>query len=740
MRVEVNPKTALAEPGSAPTVTLSVFNTTSVIDGVSARVLGLDPSWCTFEPPMLALFPDTSGEIELTLAVPADFPAGVHHLSIEVTSVHEDAPTIVRLELEVATVVLPELHIEPVRLTGRRNAIGKLVMENAGNGTIRVALMGSDADRTLRFGLEPAVVDIPPGGLTTTFTVKAPLRIYGAATDKPFTIRGLPRAFGNRTEDLEELSATGTFHHRPVLPRGLATAGLLAGIVGLWALIFVFVLGRILTDEVAGKAAPASYFATSSEVLAAGGGANDPDLPIGAARIDAGARGSIGGTLTSASTDEPVGRVTVEAVRLAKTGPVVASAAATDDTGIFELGGLPPGKYALRYTAPGFVEQWYPSSSGLDGADTVTVGAGDLVDGLDAMVTGVPGSITGTVDAGSATTTAITVQVRALIGGVPTPVIREVRADSTGQYTVPALPTPGTYELTVVAGKFRPATLVTKLAGGENRLESTIQLSAGTGSVGGLVTDDAGNPLGGVTISVTSGTEELKTATPTSGPVGIYQLNQLPTPGTYLISFTAEGLSTEILAVDLGPGEARSDLNVTMSRGTGSIAGQVVDDAGNPVGDVDVTINGPTGSVTTTTLTSGGVGRYGVSGLPTPGHFTVTFRKDGYETTTVDVDLARTGSAPNTNATMASKSAVLRGTISGPGGALGGASITVTDGTTERATVSASGSGDYALVGLPPGSYTITVRATGMTTQTVRVEVGAGGTVTRDITLVAAPP
>jgi hypothetical protein len=89
---------------------------------------------------------------------------------------------------------------------------------------------------------------------------------------------------------------------------------------------------------------------------------------------------------------------------------------------------------------------------------------------------------------------------------------------------------------------------------------------------------------------------------------------------------------------------------------------------------------------------------------------------------------------------MASKSAVLRGTISGPGGALGGASITVTDGTTERATVSASGSGDYALVGLPPGSYTITVRATGMTTQTVRVEVGAGGTVTRDITLVAAPP
>jgi hypothetical protein len=145
--------------------------------------------------------------------------------------------------------------------------------------------------------------------------------------------------------------------------------------------------------------------------------------------------------------------------------------------------------------------------------------------------------------------------------------------------------------------------------------------------------------------------------------------------------------------------------------------------------------------VNTTTLTSGSVGKYGVSGLPTPGRFTVTFRKDGYETATVDVDLARTGSAPSTNVTMASRSAILRGTVTGPTGPIGGASITVTDGTTDRATVSASvPPGEYALVGLPPGSYAVSVRATGMVTQTVRVEVGAGGTVVRDFTMVATPP
>jgi hypothetical protein len=321
-------------------------------------------------------------------------------------------------------------------------------------------------------------------------------------------------------------------------------------------------------------------------------------------------------------------------------------------------------------------------------------------------------------------------------------VVREVSADGTGQYVVSNLPTPGVYELTVVSGQYRPATIVTRLGGGERRLEAEVRLSAGTGSVGGLVTDDAGKPLGGVAIKVQSGDKELATATPTAGPVGTYRLNDLPTPGTYLLSFTAEGYGTEILAVDLGPGASRSNLDVKMTRGTGSISGVVADEDGNPLGDVAVSVNGPTGTVQTATLTTGNVGRYGVSGLATPGRYTLTFVKPGYTTTTVDVNLARTGSAPNTNVTMATRSAVLKGTISGTGNhPLPGASITVSDGTTERTTIAATTpAGAYELVGLLPGSYSVTVQAPGHQTATILVELTPGDTIVRDITLLPPEP
>ncbi len=746
MRVEVTPQVVEVRIGEPAAITVSVFNTADVIDGISVRIVGMDPGLVTVEPNLLALFPDTSGSVELTLELPADFAAGSHELGIEASSAHGGGVVVVPLEVTVPLRFDADLRIEPQRLTARRRSSGRLVVSNRGNGTLRLAMTANDHERLLSFAVTPAIIDVPPGEVVSTVEVRGPRLWFGAPTDRPFTVKAAPRAFGASAqtpgEEQPDLEATATFSHLPLIPRGVFTTGLLGSIVAIWALVFLFVLGRILTEDTAGKAAPASYFATSAEVVAAGGGAADPNLPIGAARLDPASRGGLDGTVSSASTDEPVGRISVEAVRLARFGPVVASTVATDDTGAFELGGLPPGTYTLRYTAPGFLEQWYPASIDLDGAERITVSAGETLDVSPASVTGFPGSISGTVDTGRNFTTTVQVQVRALIGGVPTAVVRQVTADSTGQYLVAGLPTPGVYELTVIAGEFRPATVVTTLGGGENRIEGAVRLSAGTGAVGGLVTDESGSPLGGITVKVASGDDELTTATPTAGPVGTFRLDDLPTPSTYLISFEAEGYGTEILAVDLGPGQSRSDLDVTMARGTGSISGLVADEDGNPLGDVAVSINGPTGTVQTTTLTTGTVGRFGVSGLPTPGSFTLTFTKAGYTTTTVDVKLARTGSAPNTNVSMETRSAVLKGTIRGPNDDPElGATITVTDGTNVRTTISASlPAGAYELVGLAPGSYTMTVAAPGRETATVLVELTPGDTIVRDIDLEVAVP
>src|SRR5690606_9175409 len=105
------------------------------------------------------------------------------------------------------------------------------------------------------------------------------------------------------------------------------------------------------------------------------------------------------------------------------------------------------------------------------------------------------------------------------------------------------------------------------LAGGEAKVANSVRLSAGEGSITGSVTS-GDLPLGGVRVTPLAGDEEFTTATPTSGAVGVFDLGQLPTPGTFVLTFERDGYGSETLAVALGPGEARTGLSVEHSGGT----------------------------------------------------------------------------------------------------------------------------------------------------------------------------
>ena len=61
--------------------------------------------------------------------------------------------------------------------------------------------------------------------------------------------------------------------------------------------------------------------------------------------------------------------------------------------------------------------------------------------------------------------------------------------DSTGHYAIPNLPAPGTYDLSFSASGYEVASDTEELAGGEQRIAATIDLTAGTGTLGGSVTD-----------------------------------------------------------------------------------------------------------------------------------------------------------------------------------------------------------------------------------------------------------
>ena len=73
-----------------------------MIDGVTARVVGLAERHVTTRPPVLPLFPDSAGQLTVTLGLPSSFPAGRHPMTVEVQSRQPNTgPAYVDLDLVV---------------------------------------------------------------------------------------------------------------------------------------------------------------------------------------------------------------------------------------------------------------------------------------------------------------------------------------------------------------------------------------------------------------------------------------------------------------------------------------------------------------------------------------------------------------------------------------------------------------------------------------------------------------
>lgn len=497
--------------------------------------------------------------------------------------------------------------------------------------------------------------------------------------------------------------------------------------------------------------------------------------------VDIGIGGTITGTVDAASTQAPIGRITVEAVRNAPTGQVLVASAATHENGDYSLDGLLPGPYKLLFTSVGYRDVWYPAAPSETSAQAVTVNAMATVKGINAVITGQPGSITGTVLTGQTPSPPVTIVV--LGGQGQTTPIAHVATDAAGNFTVPNLPSPGTYDLSFSSPGYRVASDTEDLAGGEKHVANTMNLDASNGSIAGSVTDGKA-PLGGVTITATANGQTITSATPTTGAVGSYSIVNLPSPATYVLTYTKIGYGTVTVAENLGPGQALTGLSVALAGGAGQISGTVRSPSGTPLGGVAVTVmssssgpnvttvsgsatsgttggtgatgatggsgsggttgsTGSTGSAATTpaastvvstqTLTAGTIGSYVISGLTTPGRYTLTFSLTGYASETVGVTLGSSGSASGIDVVLPVYNGSISGTVRATGGGpLTGVTVSETDGVNVHTTISASSpAGGFTLTGLPPGSYSVTFSLTGYVSQTALVHLtpGQGATI-----------
>lgn len=250
-------------------------------------------------------------------------------------------------------------------------------------------------------------------------------------------------------------------------------------------------------------------------------------------------------------------------------------------------------------------------------------------------------------------------------------------------------------------------------------------------------------------LSSTGTTSQLAKAV-TSGSKNSYTLKGLPAPNQYELTFTTKGYQSSSIVDTVQAGDQRIEPAVDLDAATGTITG-VVKAGATPVGGATVTttVNGQT--VSAITPTTGSVGQFRLTNLPTPATYVLTITDPTHGSTTDIINLSAGQISRTVTEDLSGGGGGITGKVYGVGpdkNGLGGATVTVggalagtpgSSGTTgaggatgtdpgepSTTTITAKGAeGDFAINDLPDGQYTLTVSADGYQSTSVLVKVSA---------------
>ena len=709
-------------PGVPTTLDIDVVNTADVIDGVTADIRGLDPAWVRMTPPVVTLFPDGAGRLSIVFDVPTACPSGDSMLLVRVVSTID--PT--RFDehdvwITVDPVEAAQLRLRPSLVIGGADADFSLEVTNTGNIATELSITAVEPTRALECRTSPPLLVVEPQD-----TGLAVVHVHGR---RPW--------FGQSTSRTVQITAsspgltlteTARFTQKPRIPRGVLTALILIAIIALWAFIFLFVVQLLRGTAAPAKSVPANWNQ---------GGTREVNL--------ADVVGTVSGSVTASTTGDGLARITIEAYRL-RTGtasdtPELTASAATGDDGTYSFAALLPGKYRFRFSADGFTPVWFPAAADPAAAKIVSIDPLQKLTGIDVVLDGHLGQFSGKVDLPEgADPTVPAMMTVTLVPQNPTDKVpAPITVPVSGAFVVPNLPTPATYHVSVARSGFDTQSFDVSLTGGQAAVIDTNQLAASDGSIAGRVTTASGTPLGGVTVTSRNGPLQRTMTTPTTGDIGAFSLDNLPTPGTYVLTFSRDGYAATTVSLSLDGGQHRAGLAVQLKGGSGSVLGTVIDPAFGPLGGVAILVAGGNVQASTTTLTAGdsanSVGSFRIDDLPAPGVYTVTFTLAGFGIETTTVSFLGPGEQSVVNIQLKPVTGSVGGTVNVAGGGRGGLTMALSDGTTTRTTQTATQpAGAYQFPGVAPGIYTLRVSGAGVADSVVIVVVHAGEDVHQDVT------
>ena len=748
-------------PGSSVSVSIPVTNTGEVIDGVTAIVDGVEPDWVRLERPVVSVFPDETTPFDISFDAPSDCPAGDYLVVVRLVSTIEPGRESVHdFWLTVQPVASLTLDLTPQIITAGAEGRFTARVVNTGNAVADVRVDALESTRELDIEVDPAAFFVPAGeSASVDVRMRGRRPWFGQPDARSILVTA-------RVDDFT-VEKTATFNQRPRVSRGVITMLVLALILLLWALIFLFAFDALRSNE--------------AVVKVGGGGFPDGQSEIPIALVDA----SVDGAVRAETTGEGVARATVEAFRVTSDGTLeAAGSAATVEDGFYSLATLLPGTYVFRVVGEGFDNLWYPDvqvpaaeASGQDGSAVVApVGAREVRldpnanEALeDMLITGEPGTLKGKIalPLGTDVDAPVTVTVAPASGGVASGFADSSAAPQTQVLTIRGanpglqpdqedsvsrdlpiefngLSTPLTYDVTATGPGFDPLEFEQEVRGGSPTIFNSVNLTAATNDIVGTVIDQSGEVVGDVEVTLRSGDFVAIATTPTTGPErGAFRFVGLETPATYTLAFAADGFGPTTRAVDLQPDVTPEPFVVGITGGVGTLTGAAVSPTGAPLGGLTVEVIGDDFRQETTTLTSagsgGGSGSFSLSSIPVPGVYSVSVSGDGLQTETLDAVFGESAPVGLGDIVMLPDTSEVSGRILSTGAGVGQATVTLTNGVREFVTVSASSpSGLYSFSNVASGTYTVSVEAAGFETHVVLLRIQAGIDAVRDIEI--GPP
>ncbi len=461
----------------------------------------------------------------------------------------------------------------------------------------------------------------------------------------------------------------------------------------------VFVLADLATPATYEIQVAKEGFATEPRTVTLGAGEQREDLEILLRR----GIGLIAGQVVD-TAGAPLGGVTITATD-GKTQATTRSLSGADTDGTFELRDLTtPGTYTLTFSLPGYFDE----------TATLRLQAEQQRNDVFIVMTAAEGSVSGTVRRPDGSTLGgVTVTV---VGANVTRTTRSLTVAPVGTWNVAGLPVPGTYTITFQRPDLTTTALSVELVAGPaaNRSGVDAVMTNATAAIGGRVIDSAGQPTGGVSITL-EGADVVRRTITSDEPPGEYLFDALP-PGVFTITYVRAGSSPQTLLVDLAAGERRTLPDVQLEQ-QASIRGTVTVDGAPRSGiGVVVYVTADYPEVVTTSIVTGQGGRFEIVGLEAPESYTVEFeRPAGGEVVTSRLVSLRPGEAVEMNVELSEPPPAQPGTIQGlvtmQGEPVGDVTVVVHLSASypdEVARVVTDGEGRFQIVGLDaPESYTL---------------------------------